>query len=217
MKVLHFVNHSFPVVDGYSIRTRYVALSQRKLGIDPVIVTRPGFADQCPTKLGFRESVDNIPHFHFIDAEYPFLRSTHAFQKTRKYFEHRYAMKYYRRVVAECAPCSVFHVHMLPDIVLRLLPLSDLLDIPLIYEIRGVWEDTQVACGQLSVGSRRYERRRHASTQAANAADAVVTVSKGLRQDFISRGVAAEKISVVPNGVDTSSFVPRNRDAPLAN
>ena len=216
MKVLHFVNHSFPVVDGYSIRTRYVALSQRKLGIEPVIVTRPGFAQQCSTELKFRERVDDIPHFHFIGSDYPLVQPTHRLRKARKYFERRYAMKYYRRVIEECAPCSVFHVHLLPDLVSRLLLLSRKAKVPLVYEIRGLWEDTQVVCGQLSPNSPRYQRRRDASTQAANDADCVVTVSKGLRQDFISRGVPAEKISVVPNGVDTSLFVPRDRDAALA-
>jgi glycosyltransferase involved in cell wall biosynthesis len=105
---------------------------------------------------------------------------------------------------------------MLPDLVHRLLPLSREYQVPLVYEIRGVWEDTEVACGRLQPDSPIYKKRRDAATRAATAADMVITISEGLRQDFVSRGVAADKITVVPNGVDTSFFVPRARDVKLA-
>jgi glycogen(starch) synthase len=46
-------------------------------------------------------------------------------------------------------------------------------------------------------------------TRVARQARAVVTISEGLREEFLGRGVPAERIHVVPNGVDTERFAPR--------
>jgi len=87
---------------------------------------------------------------------------------------------------------------------------------PIVYEIRGVWEDSAVAIGTLEPGSRRYRRNQEESTRAAIEADRVVTISEGLRREFVRRGIPADKITVVPNGVDTSTFTPLPRDRELA-
>ena len=216
MKAMHFVAHSLPRADGYSIRTQYLAQGQQNLGLEPVVVTRPGFADGCPEALSFRENVDGIPHFHFDSAEYPFFRLARKFSRARAGLERLYANDYYERVVKESAPCDLFHVHMQPGQVRHILPLSRSHNVPLIYEVRGVWEDTQVACGQLDAESAGYLKQQRAATAAADSADRLITISDGLRQDFIKRGIPSDKISVVPNGVDTSRFVPVARDTNLA-
>lgn len=216
MKALQFVAHSLPRADGYSIRTQYLAQGQQNLGLEPVVVTRPGFADGCPEALGFREDVDGIPHFHFDSAKYPFFRLTRKFSRAKAALERLYANDYYERVVKESAPCDLFHVHMQPNQMRYILPLSRSYDVPLIYEVRGLWEDTQVACGQLDADSAEYLKKQRAATAAADSADRLITISDGLRQDFIARGIPSDKISVVPNGVDTSRFVPVARDTSLA-
>jgi len=45
------------------------------------------------------------------------------------------------------------------------------------------------------------------------AADRIVTVGSGYRDQLLARGVPAEKIRVIPNGVDLESFVPRASSA----
>jgi glycosyltransferase involved in cell wall biosynthesis len=37
-------------------------------------------------------------------------------------------------------------------------------------------------------------------------ADAVVTICQGLKDDLVARGVAAGKITIMPNGVDLALF-----------
>ena len=47
-------------------------------------------------------------------------------------------------------------------------------------------------------------------------ADAVTCICEGIRQDLIARGIAAEKITIVPNAVDASRFQPvGDRDAAI--
>jgi PEP-CTERM/exosortase A-associated glycosyltransferase len=48
-------------------------------------------------------------------------------------------------------------------------------------------------------------------------ADAVTTICRGLADDIRARGIAAERITIVPNGVDVADFAPiESRDAALA-
>jgi glycosyltransferase involved in cell wall biosynthesis len=47
------------------------------------------------------------------------------------------------------------------------------------------------------------------------AVDAVVTLSEGLSQEILHRGVPADRVTVVPNGVNPDVFTPRPRAADL--
>jgi glycosyltransferase involved in cell wall biosynthesis len=44
----------------------------------------------------------------------------------------------------------------------------------------------------------------------------VLTITDALRSEMVGRGVPGHKISVLPNGVDTLRFMPRDRDRELA-
>lgn len=46
-------------------------------------------------------------------------------------------------------------------------------------------------------------------------AAAVVTLSESMKDDIVGRGIPAEHVHVVPNGVDPTVFVPRERDDEL--
>lgn len=48
--------------------------------------------------------------------------------------------------------------------------------------------------------------------QALNRATGVIAVSQALKQRMIELGIAAEKIAVIPNGVDREIFHPQNRE-----
>lgn len=91
------------------------------------------------------------------------------------------------------------------------------LGIPVVYEIRAFWEDAAVGNGTGSAGSLKYRLTRALENHVAAQAGAVVTICQGLRADLIARGFAADKISIMPNGVDLEMFGnPVTRDAALA-
>lgn len=54
-------------------------------------------------------------------------------------------------------------------------------------------------------------QRRTGILEAIEASAAVTTVSEPLKQGLVDEGVPAAKISVIPNGVDTERFRPRDR------
>jgi glycosyltransferase involved in cell wall biosynthesis len=52
----------------------------------------------------------------------------------------------------------------------------------------------------------RYRAARLLDEHAFRKADAIVTLCEGLRADIVARGIAAEKISIVPNGIAPGAF-----------
>jgi len=74
-----------------------------------------------------------------------------------------------------------------------------------ILEVRDLWPESIVAVGAMRAGRWLHvlewlERRMYA------AASQIVTVGAGYRDQLTGRGVAAERIDVVPNGVDRNLF-----------
>jgi len=92
---------------------------------------------------------------------------------------------------------------------------SNALGIHSIYEVRGLWEITRISRQPYWKNSEYYEMMCRLEAQAANGADTVICITEALKDEMVSRGVDKEKIRVVPNGVDTNRFVPREKDKKL--
>ena len=60
--------------------------------------------------------------------------------------------------------------------------------------------------GTTREGSLRYRLTRQLETWALKRADHVTTICEGLRRDIVSRGIPAERVTVIPNAVDIDSF-----------
>jgi len=80
------------------------------------------------------------------------------------------------------------------------------LGIPVVYEVRALWEDAAVDHGTTREGSPRYRLSRALETAALRRADHVTTICEGLRGEIASRGVPESRITVIPNAVDLSAF-----------
>jgi PEP-CTERM/exosortase A-associated glycosyltransferase len=80
------------------------------------------------------------------------------------------------------------------------------LGLPAVCEVRGLWEDAAVDHGTTTTGSLRYRMSRAIETFALRRCHAVTTICEGLRGDLLARGLPADKITVVPNAVDTAAF-----------
>ncbi len=91
------------------------------------------------------------------------------------------------------------------------LALRDATGLPVVYEVRGFWEDTwlsrHAANADLKL-SDRYVRTRALETHCMTDADLVVTLGEAMREEIIARGVPAENVIIVPNGVSESFLRP---------
>jgi PEP-CTERM/exosortase A-associated glycosyltransferase len=90
------------------------------------------------------------------------------------------------------------------------------LGIPVVYEVRGMWEVTRVSREPFWMNSDHYRAYVHMETDAARGADVVITLTNALKEELVERGVPADKIAVVPNSVDPSQFSAIPRDEELA-
>ena len=80
------------------------------------------------------------------------------------------------------------------------------LGIPVVYEVRALWEDAAVDHGTTTEGSLRYRASRALETHALRRAGHVTTICEGLRREIVDRGIPAERVTVIPNAVDAREF-----------
>ena len=85
---------------------------------------------------------------------------------------------------------------------------------PFVFELRDLWPESIRAVGAMRDGVllRWLERLELFLYRRANA---VVCVTNAFRDNLISRGIDAKKISVVTNGADLARFEPRPKDDEL--
>ena len=113
-------------------------------------------------------------------------------------------------------PVDIIHAHSPALNGLAAVDVGEKLGIPVLYEIRAFWEDAAVSHGSCKEGDLRYNLTKKLETHVVRRADAVTTICNGLKQDLISRGVAEDKITIIPNAVDITKFSgPNNPDPAL--
>jgi len=94
--------------------------------------------------------------------------------------------------------------------------LARLRRMPFILEIRDIWPESIVAVGAISNRKaiaflEKLEKRMYV------AATHIVTVGEGYKRRIAAKGVDANKITVITNGVDMESFYPRAADEGVRN
>lgn len=205
MRILHVLDHGLPLQSGYTFRTRAIVKAQQRRGHDVAAVTGPrhGAAPAAD------ETVDGID----------FARTVPPSALMSPLGELREIAAFARRIDSAAAAFrpDVLHVHSPVLNPLAALRVARARGLPLLYEIRAFWEDAAVGNGTGTEGSPRYRATKWLETYAVRRADAVAVICEGLRCDLVSRGIAADKIMVSPNGVDLQLFgAPAAPDAALA-
>lgn len=81
-----------------------------------------------------------------------------------------------------------------------------------VLEIRDLWPEAIVSVGLLSPDSRVAHILERVELFLYSAADCIICVAEGARDDIIRRGVPPEKVFTVRNGADLSHFSPGPRE-----
>jgi len=197
MKILHILDHSIPLHSGYTFRTRAILEQQRKLGWETVHVTS---AKQGASQADI-ETVDGLtfyrsPQPQGWSAKLPVLNQWAIVQSLAQRLD---------EIIPQLRP-DLLHAHSPALNGLAALRMAKKYNLPLVYECRAFWEDAAVDHGTTQEGSLRYRLTKILETHVFKQANAVTTICQGLRQDIISRGIAAGKITVIPNAVDIEKF-----------
>jgi glycosyltransferase involved in cell wall biosynthesis len=214
-RVLHIVTDALPSTSaGYTIRTQEIAVAQRAAGLDPHVVTRIGFPVTAGTIDGrFLVKVDGVPYHRLLPWIMPGRADTLAARH----------LNAAARLTRELTP-AVLHAASNYSNALIALALrdGDPAHLPVVYEVRGFWEDTWLSRHAAGAAddlreSDRYQRTRALETHCMKAADLVVTLGEAMRDEIIARGVEADKVIIVPNGVSHEFLQPLPDAARLRN
>jgi glycosyltransferase involved in cell wall biosynthesis len=204
-RVLHLVSDALPSVSaGYTIRTHEIVRAQRAAGLDPHVATRCGF----PVTQGIFDGrrlveVDGVPYHRLL----PWLLPGHgdADPKLAARGEKLAAALTERTRPAVLHAASNFANAQIA------LALGQRYGLPVVYEVRGFWEDTWLSRhpdGARLADSELYQRSRALETECMLAADLVVTLGEAMREEIEARGVPAEKIVIVPNAISEDFLAP---------
>ena len=196
MRILHILDHSLPLHSGYAFRTASILREQRALGWETLQLTTPRQQSGADVEEagGWR--------FHRTQRRPSALDRVPGIGYVRE-------MAATRRRIAELVEThkpDVLHAHSPVLNVLPALRVGRQLQLPVVYELRALWEDAAVDHGTTGEGSLRYRASRALETHALRRADHVTTICAGLRDEIVARGVAPSRVTVVPNAVDASQF-----------
>jgi glycosyltransferase involved in cell wall biosynthesis len=211
-RIAHIVFASLPYHEsGYCIRSQAVAHCQQAAGLDPRFVTRAGFPrNQGVVGAPAEETIDGVPYYRIAPNYGSGGRQDLTILETV-----RQAVPLLERLrPAALQPASN---HVQGQIALAL---GRPMGIPVVYEARGFWEETWAShpwhAFDEAIATDHYRMTREIETHVMRESDAVVTLSETMKAAIVERGVAAERIVVVPNAVDVETFSPRPRDDALA-
>jgi glycosyltransferase involved in cell wall biosynthesis len=201
-RVLHLVNDALPTSSaGYTIRTHEIVLAQRATGLDPHVVTRCGFPVTQGTLDGRRlVMLDGIPYHRLL----PWRMPSRADQAAAL------GLELAARLTDHIRP-SVLHAASNYVNAVTALGVGKSHGLPVVYEVRGFWEDTWLSRyphSEERASSELYRRNRDLETWCMLAADLVVTLGEAMRDEIVARGVPAEKVLIVPNAVSQEFLQP---------
>jgi glycogen(starch) synthase len=182
---------------GYTFRTAAILQEQRRLGWETLQLTTPRHGRVS-------QNVADAGEWHFQRT----VCEPNAWSRIPGVIYGQEMAATARRIVElvnESDP-DILHAH---SPVLNALPAlwaRRKTGIPVVYEVRALWEDAAVDHGVTREGSLRYGASRALETFALRHADHVATICEGLSEEIAARGVPRDRITVVPNAVDAAQF-----------
>lgn len=200
MKVLHILYQSTPNTSGSSIRSRDIINNQKKIGLNPIVISSPF---QAPIRAGKKiEKIDNVFYYRTYSNSDDKIKEglTNFLTQIRKFFSIIIFTKQIYQI-AKAEKIELIHAHAMFYCAIPSKLVSLFLNIPMIYEVRSFWEE-------------RYKYNNFfihlfytlvtvIETISMYLSDEIITLNKTMKKRINSRLLLREKkITVVSNGVD---------------
>ena len=213
-RVLHLLKASLPQrTSGYAVRSFYLLRERRRAGEDVLAATALDFPGEPAPPV---QDVGGVPHLRLTRTDAPDREAPdeHLDAFARRLLD----------VVTEHRP-AVLHAHSGHrgyELALVALAVGRATGIPVVYEVRGLFEAVWTSDVERATRSELYRLRRELETRVLTEADAVVTLSESMREDIVRRPPTRagrtpdpKRVVVVPNGVDAEAIGPRAPRADL--
>ncbi|AUM75335.1 glycosyltransferase family 4 protein [Paracoccus jeotgali] len=210
-RLLYILHHSMPyLTNGYAMRSHGLARGMNGAGIDLLCLTRPGFP------LDTVDHIDSLPDAEVIDGV-PYLRDLYPKRlgrdRSQAYLSE--AADQIERRLRSVRPQAVLvasnYIAALPALLA-----ARRCGVPIAYEVRGFWELSHLARDPAYDLTLAYKTHTALESRTAAACDHVFTLASPMKDELVKRGVAADRISLLPNSCDPDRFQPLPRDERLA-
>ncbi len=189
-----------PFLCGYSIRSLRILEAQRNAGKDVAVLTS---ARQPDSREDSMECLYGIRHYRTRAPKLlptP-LRELQLMRALRRRLEN----------VVKLEEPNVIHAHAPILVGYPALSVGRDFGIPVVYELRDLWENASVDHGKFGSASPLLKLARYAETRLMRKVDAVVAICESLRDEVAER--VDRPIFVAPNGVDAELFRPKKPSA----
>ncbi len=196
-KILHVLDHSVPYRDGYATRAQQIIINQKAMGFVPIVATSD------------RHEPEHTENVEEIDGTAYYRSKKNSVFTNSSVLRDLITVKSLSRVlskVVEKEKPDILHAHSPLLNGYAALRVARKYKLPVVYEIRALWEDAAVDQGKMIEKSPKYNMIRFLETKLAHKVDRVVVIAKQLKKEFIQRGIERKKIFVVPNGVNIDKF-----------
>lgn len=197
--------------NGYSIRTAGIVGGLRDRGEDVVVMARPGYPWDVkvdvpkPASKRFSENIGGVEHV--FNAGLNWSSEPLA----------RYLIESTDVFVREITRQRPSIVHSASNYVTALPALiaARRLGVPFTYEVRGIWEITELSDRPWWGETDRFRLAQQLESLVAREADSVLAITEQVRDELVGRGVVADRIALLPNAVDVGIYAPMPADQSL--
>lgn len=201
MRILHVLDHSLPLHSGYSFRTEAILDEQARRGWETIQVTSAKHLPPAP------RDVEEVDGRAYLRTRQP-AKMLQLLPVMDQIGVVRTLEKRLKQVILATNP-DIVHAHSPALNGVAAYRACRESNVPLVYELRALWEDGAVDLGKTNEGSMRYRASYWLETRVLKRASAVTTICEGLRKDIVSRGIANGRVTIIPNGVNIDEFAVR--------
>ncbi|WP_444908836.1 glycosyltransferase [Microbulbifer sp. TRSA005] len=204
LTVAHLHKTAYPYENtGGAIRCLNTVLSQQRIGIDPFIISPVGYPRSAGIS-GVRnyEKIEGIEHFR-IGANTEGLRGISLADRS-SYSAFHIAMILKARGAHLIHAASGVRGY---ELALQALAIKRATGLPLLYEVRSFHEHTWTSVRGDVMELEKTKLRIIKEDFCMSQADFVTTISYSMKKILIERGVAPEKIGVIPNAIDETKYL----------
>ncbi|MEP1231391.1 MAG: glycosyltransferase [Litorimonas sp.] len=210
---LYFLHNSLPINSGgYATRSHGILTHVNQQGFEISGVTRLGFPHDrgkayADKSYDVKDNVDGVDYFRLLSKDIGLGKLP-----IKEYLQANIAA---HMPLIEAERPQILHgaSNFINGLTANALAKS--FGLISIYETRGLWEITRMSREPEYEGTDAFNLYVRMETQASLEADHCFAITQALKSEMVQRGVPAQKITVIPNGVDTKRFQPLTRDLEL--
>ncbi|WP_409523340.1 glycosyltransferase [Nitrincola sp. MINF-07-Sa-05] len=195
-RIAYIVSHGQSYAsNGYAIRTQGIAQALNQHGFETFCFVRPG----RPWELGIDQQgiapEVTVQGVRYIHSRWPNGQRPEGERKRIEASVDRF-IELFRVYRPQVVLAASNHEVALPALIA-----ARRLGLPFHYEVRGFWEISRISRDPSWHDTPDFMRHYDHETWVCNHADRLYTLNRFMREELVRRGVAAQRVTLVPNSV----------------